>query len=186
MSTKSFSILMVVLLGTGCGGTHDVGEDSGRDGQSQTKGDGGQNQTQTEPECMTHQECAGGACDVGICRTACGSNYPDNMCASGETCSGWICRPTCEAGCGAGTACDEGDGVCKPVLCSEENPCPSRYGCSDGFCRPVGNPCILGQCDEASLVCSDGTCRMPCGPQYTENTCPAAWQCVNDEYCAAP
>ena len=42
----------------------------------------------------TAAQCSGASevCDQGVCRVQCGPNYPNNFCATGESCQNSLCR----------------------------------------------------------------------------------------------
>lgn len=184
MLKQNVLIVALVLFGAACGGVHDVGRDTAQGQQSLDGGADGQTEADAGvDECSTHSDCPDGACVLGVCRVACGSNYPGVVCPQGEACDEWICRPTCDSPCAAGTACSA-DGVCEPTSCSANTPCEPRGACSDGTCVAIGALCSAdSSCTDTRLTCSNGSCKLPCGPNYPNNHCEPGATCNTDGVC---
>jgi hypothetical protein len=184
MLKQTSLIVAVVLFGAACGGVHDVGQDSHQQsGQTQ---DGGSTQVATDagvPACTGHGDCPAGACVMGVCRVACGPNYPGVTCPEGQGCDEWICRPTCASPCASGTSCSA-DGFCKPDACGANTPCPANFACSQGTCIQVGHACNIQQpCASSSLDCVNERCVLPCGPNAPDNFCEMGAVCTASFYC---
>jgi hypothetical protein len=193
MSNKLMGMYLMASLLMACGATHDVGDQfrqEQQDDAGQVPDDAGQQVTPTEDagltgSCLNNGDCdpVTQVCDVGVCRTGCGPNYPNNTCAQGEACDDYICRPTCTAGCPTGTVCDQQTNFCVSGSCSAQNPCPAQYGCDNGTCVPTGTACSAQLPCGQDEVCIAGVCHLWCGPNYPNNICPGSQQCQPNDYC---
>ena len=137
------------LYWTGDAGT--VASQTGAGGEAQaflfTKG------LSSGPWLVTAQSAAGGAAvtfSVTVQNSAGASCTTNSQCPVGQVCAGN--PPTCQAGGGTGSGCDNGS----------DNPCPFGYICTSGVCQPPSN----NQCDVSAPNCGSSQC---CDP--SSNTC---------------